>query len=75
MNGATVPSASVGLAFADWVIIVVYGLFILGLGYYLKRFTSRQEDLSGLAQAIFEADLLPDHPYIQEMRQALAPTG
>lgn len=35
---------SVGLAFVDWLIIGLYFVFILGLGYYLKRFTKNQED-------------------------------
>lgn len=35
---------TIGLSFADWLIIVIYFVFILGLGYYLKKFTKSQED-------------------------------
>ncbi len=35
---------SFGLTFVDWLIIAIYFAFILGLGYYLKRFTKNQED-------------------------------
>jgi SSS family solute:Na+ symporter len=35
---------SFGLTFVDWLIIGIYFAFILGLGYYLKRFTKSQED-------------------------------
>lgn len=36
--------ATIGLSFFDWLIIIIYFAFILGLGYYLKRFTKSQED-------------------------------
>ena len=36
--------ATLGLNLADWLIIILYFAFILGIGYYLKRFTKSQED-------------------------------
>ncbi len=36
--------ASIGLSMLDWLIIAIYFAFIIGLGYYLKRFTKSQED-------------------------------
>jgi solute:Na+ symporter, SSS family len=36
--------ATLGLSFVDWLIIIVYFVFIIGLGFYLKRFTKTQED-------------------------------
>lgn len=35
---------TIGLSFNDWLVIGIYFAFILGLGYYLKRFTKSQED-------------------------------
>ncbi|MCF7805727.1 MAG: sodium:solute symporter family protein [Candidatus Marinimicrobia bacterium] len=35
---------AIRLAFVDWVIIAVYFGFVLGIGYYLKRFTKNDED-------------------------------
>jgi solute:Na+ symporter, SSS family len=35
---------TIGLSSVDWIIIAVYFIFILGLGFYLKRFTKTQED-------------------------------
>jgi SSS family solute:Na+ symporter len=35
---------SIGLSFADWLIIALYFGFVLGLGWYLKRFTKSDED-------------------------------
>jgi len=35
---------AIGLGVLDWVVIAIYFVFILGLGYYLKRFTRNQED-------------------------------
>lgn len=32
------------LAFADWLIIILYFAFIIGISIYLKRFTKTQED-------------------------------
>jgi len=36
--------ATIGLSFVDWLIIAMYFAFILGIGYYLKKFTKNQED-------------------------------
>jgi len=36
--------ATIGLSPVDWLIIVVYFAFIIGLGFYLKRFTKTQDD-------------------------------
>jgi solute:Na+ symporter, SSS family len=35
---------TIGLSTVDWIIIAVYFVFIIGLGFYLKRFTKTQED-------------------------------
>ena len=37
-------TASIGLNFADWLIIALYFGFVLGLGWYLKRFTKNEAD-------------------------------
>jgi len=34
-------TASIGLNFADWLIIALYFGFVLGLGWYLKRLQKR----------------------------------
>jgi SSS family solute:Na+ symporter len=34
----------IGLSLADWLIIIVYFVFIIGIGFYLKRFTKSEED-------------------------------
>ena len=36
--------ATFTLNVVDWLILAIYFGFILGLGYYLKRFTKSQED-------------------------------
>ncbi len=36
--------AKLGLSLVDWFVIVVYFVFIIGLGFYLKRFTKTQDD-------------------------------
>jgi len=36
--------ATFSLSVVDWLILAIYFGFILGLGYYLKRFTKSQED-------------------------------
>src|SRR5512146_2269431 len=38
------PMQSIHLAFSDWLIIAVYFAFVLGIGFYLKKFTRNQED-------------------------------
>jgi solute:Na+ symporter, SSS family len=35
---------SIGLTAVDWLIILIYFAFVLGLGWYLKRFTKSEED-------------------------------
>ncbi|MCK9211185.1 MAG: sodium:solute symporter family protein [Ignavibacteriaceae bacterium] len=35
---------AIGLSFIDWIIIFVYFGFVLGIGWYLRRFTTSQED-------------------------------
>jgi SSS family solute:Na+ symporter len=35
---------AIGLSFIDWTIILVYFGFVLGIGWYLKKFTKSQED-------------------------------
>lgn len=35
---------AIGLGLLDWAIIALYFAFILGLGFYLQRFTKSQED-------------------------------
>jgi len=35
---------SIGLTIIDWVIIVIYFAFILGIGFYLRKFTTSEED-------------------------------
>lgn len=35
---------SIGLTFIDWIIILIYFAFVLGIGVYLRRFTTSEED-------------------------------
>ncbi len=35
---------AIGLTIIDWVIIVIYFAFILGIGFYLRKFTTSEED-------------------------------
>lgn len=35
---------AIGLTFIDWIIILIYFVFVLGIGWYLKRFTKSEED-------------------------------
>ena len=35
---------TIGLSFIDWIIILVYFGFVLGIGWYLRRFTKNEED-------------------------------
>ncbi len=50
---------AIGLSFIDWVIIFVYFAFVLGIGWYLKRFTKSQEDffLAGRKNSTWVAGL------------------
>lgn len=34
----------IGLEIVDWLIIAIYFVFVLGIGFYLKRFTKSEED-------------------------------
>ena len=36
--------SAIGLTFIDWIIIAIYFLFVLGIGFYLKKFTKNEED-------------------------------
>ena len=51
--------ATLGLSPVDWLIIVLYFAFIIGLGFYLKRFTKTQEDffLAGRKNSAWVAGL------------------
>ncbi len=35
---------AIGLTFVDWLIIIIYFVFVLGIGFYLKKFTKNEED-------------------------------
>ncbi len=35
---------AIGLSFIDWVIIIIYFGFVLGIGMYLRKYTLSQED-------------------------------
>ncbi|MBI3112733.1 MAG: sodium:solute symporter family protein [Ignavibacteriales bacterium] len=35
---------TIGLTFIDWIVILVYFGFVLGLGVYLRKYTTSQED-------------------------------
>jgi len=50
---------SIGLSALDWLIIAIYFAFILGLGYYLKKFTKSQEDffMAGRKNSMWVAGL------------------
>jgi SSS family solute:Na+ symporter len=50
---------TIGLAFEDWIIIVIYFAFVLGIGFYLKRFTKNEEDffLAGRRNSAWVAGL------------------
>ncbi len=37
-------TSEIALTFADWLVIAIYFVFILGIGYYLKQFTQSDED-------------------------------
>lgn len=52
-------SASIGLAAVDWVIIVAYFLFVIGMGFYLKKFTNTGDGffLAGRSQSAWVAGL------------------
>ncbi len=35
---------AIGLNFVDWIIILIYFAFVLGIGFYLRKFTKSEED-------------------------------
>lgn len=35
---------AIGLTLIDWIIILIYFAFVLGIGWYLRRFTKSEED-------------------------------
>lgn len=35
---------AIGLTIVDWIIILIYFVFVLGIGWYLRKFTKSQED-------------------------------
>jgi SSS family solute:Na+ symporter len=35
---------TIGLNFADWLIITIYFAFVIGIGFYLKKFTKNEND-------------------------------
>jgi SSS family solute:Na+ symporter len=51
--------ATLGLSPVDWLIITIYFAFIIGLGFYLKRFTKTQDDffLAGRKNSAWVAGL------------------
>jgi solute:Na+ symporter, SSS family len=50
---------TIGLTFEDWIIIAIYFAFVLGIGFYLKRFTKNEEDffLAGRRNSAWVAGL------------------
>ncbi len=50
---------SIRLAFSDWLIIAIYFGFVLGIGFYLKRFTKNENDffLAGRKNSAWVAGL------------------
>ena len=50
---------TLGLSPVDWLIIVIYFAFMIGLGFYLKGFTKTQEDffLAGRRNSAWVAGL------------------
>ena len=50
---------AIGLSFIDWVIIIIYFGFVLGIGMYLRKYTLNQEDffLAGRKNSVWVAGL------------------
>ena len=50
---------AIGLTFVDWIIIAIYFAFVLGIGFYLKKFTKNEEDffLAGRRNSAWVAGL------------------
>ena len=38
------PENAIGLSFVDWLIIAIYFIFVIGIGFYLKKFTKNEND-------------------------------
>jgi len=38
------PENAIGLSFVDWLIIAIYFVFVIGIGFYLKKFTKNEND-------------------------------
>lgn len=51
--------STIGLSFVDWLIIAIYFAFVLGIGFYLKKFTKNEEDffLAGRKNSAWVAGL------------------
>lgn len=51
--------SSIGLTYIDWLIIVIYFGFVLGIGLYLKKFTTSEKDffLAGRKNSAWVAGL------------------
>ena len=50
---------TISLSFIDWLVIATYFVFVLGIGYYLKRFTTSENDffLAGRKNSAWVAGL------------------
>ena len=50
---------TIGLSFIDWMIILIYFGFVLGIGIYLRKYTKSQEDffLAGRKNSVWVAGL------------------
>ncbi len=50
---------AIGLTFVDWLIIAIYFGFVLGIGFYLRRYTKTEEDffLAGRKNSAWVAGL------------------
>jgi len=50
---------AIGLTIIDWVIILIYFAFVLGIGWYLRKFTTSEEDffLAGRKNSTWVAGL------------------
>lgn len=53
------PENTIGLTLADWLIIAVYFIFVIGIGFYLKKFTKNENDffLAGRRNSAWVAGL------------------
>jgi SSS family solute:Na+ symporter len=59
IRGKGAAMIRLGLSPADWTILIIYFAFIIGLGFYLKRFTRTQDDffLAGRRNSAWVAGL------------------